>query len=197
MCRVFNRFFFVLVSTEVSASVSGSHHIFTAEGKITSLLKQQQKKKRVFIKCHYYYCGFPSFPFFFLLLVLCLAFNVTSERFLFNKSKERKKKKLLLCVCLLLSCAPTQVSGIRKGKQDCFLFFFFYRLASRSYLKYVVVQRLSVDRGKSKKKKIKPLMPFNCPLSFSLTFFFLFFFCSVYHNFCVCVFEHFWMRAGG
>lgn len=74
MCRVFNRFFFVLVSTEVSASVSGSHHIFTAEGKITSLLKQQQKKKRVFIKCHYYYCGFPSFPFFFSPLGSVLGF---------------------------------------------------------------------------------------------------------------------------
>lgn len=61
MCQVFNRFFFVFVSTEVSVSVSGSHHIFTTEGKITSLLKQ---KKRVLIKCHYYYCGFPSFPFF-------------------------------------------------------------------------------------------------------------------------------------
>ena len=124
MCRVFNRFFFVLVSTEVSASVSGSHHIFTAEGKITSLLKQQQKKKEYLLSVTIIIVVFRLFLFFFFSSWFCAWLLTLPARGSCLTNRKKEKKKLFLCVCLLLSCAPTQVSGIRKGKQDCFLFFF-------------------------------------------------------------------------
>ena len=99
MCRVFNRFFFVLVSTEVSASVSGSHHIFTAEGKITSLLKQQQKKKEYLLSVTIIIVVFRLFLFFFSSWFCAWLLTLPARgSCLTNRKKE--KKKSCFCVCV-------------------------------------------------------------------------------------------------